>query len=102
MSLDELDKLVQDAGYAYQAKWSREREEYKCLGTNVTLDKNAGYGWLAEFERVVTDESEVGAAKAEIATLMAQLGVCLLQRTLARILWNRKDFQRRIGSYVLI
>ncbi|MBI5470541.1 CYTH domain-containing protein [Candidatus Kaiserbacteria bacterium] len=75
MSLDELDKLVQNAGYAYQAKWSREREEYKCLGVNVTLDKNAGYGWLAEFERVVTDESEVSAAKAEITTLMAKLGV---------------------------
>ena len=78
MSLDELDKLVQDAGYAYQAKWSREREEYKCLGTNVTLDKNAGYGWLAEFERIVTDESEIAIARTEITTLMAKLGVAEL------------------------
>jgi adenylate cyclase class IV len=86
MSLDELDSLVQKAGYSYQAKWSREREEYKCLGTNVTLDKNAGYGWLAEFEHVVTDESEVGAAKAEIAMLMAKLGVAELpQDRLARM-----------------
>lgn len=75
MSLDELDSLVQKAGYSYQAKWSREREEYKCLGTNVTLDKNAGYGWLAEFERVIADESGVSDAKQEITSLMKTLKV---------------------------
>lgn len=75
MSLEELDELVQDAGYKYQAKWSREREEYKCDGTNVTLDKNAGYGWLAEFERIVSTETEVVAAKSAIAKLMKELEV---------------------------
>ncbi|RJR14422.1 CYTH domain-containing protein [Candidatus Parcubacteria bacterium] len=74
-TLEELDKLVLLAGFKYQAKWSREREEYECLGTNVTLDKNAGYGWLAEFERIVTDPKEVDAASKEIRSLMARLGV---------------------------
>ena len=74
MSLSELDALVQSAGYTYQAKWSREREEYKCLRTNVTLDKNAGYGWLAEFEHVVDDESKLDSARAEITALMKRLG----------------------------
>src|SRR3989344_2317128 len=53
LTLAELDQLVMSAGFRYQAKWSRQREEYLCRGVNVTLDKNAGYGWLAEFERIV-------------------------------------------------
>ena len=75
MTLDELDKLVLSAGFSYEAKWSREREEYVCKGTNVTLDKNAGYGWLAEFERVVGDESAITDAKNEVRALMQTLAV---------------------------
>lgn len=75
MSLDELDKLVLLAGFTYQAKWSREREEYLCKNVNVTLDRNAGYGWLAEFERVVDDASKVETARAEVRALMQELGV---------------------------
>ena len=86
MSLEELDDLLQKSGYTYQAKWSREREEYKCLGTNVTLDRNAGYGWLAEFERVVRSVDDVPEARAAIASLMTQLGVLELpQDRLARM-----------------
>jgi len=58
ISLDELDGLVIDSGFEYQAKWSREREEYEYKGASVCLDKNAGYGYLAEFEKIVQDESE--------------------------------------------
>jgi adenylate cyclase class IV len=75
LSLEELDKLVLSAGFTYQAKWSREREEYFCKGVNVTLDKNAGYGWLAEFERVVDDPAKVEGARAEAKALMSELGV---------------------------
>ncbi|MDO8552768.1 MAG: CYTH domain-containing protein [bacterium] len=75
MTLAELDALVLSAGFKYQAKWSREREEYICKGVNVTLDKNAGYGWLAEFERVVSDKVELSSAEAQVRTLMQELGV---------------------------
>ena len=75
LTLDELDKLVLSAGFSYQAKWSREREEYLCKGVNVTLDKNAGYGWLAEFERVVDDASKVDSARTEVRALMTLLEV---------------------------
>ena len=75
LSLEALDKLVLSAGFSYQAKWSREREEYFCLGTNVTLDKNAGYGWLAEFEKMIDEPVKVDAAKKEILTLMDRLGI---------------------------
>ena len=75
LSLKELDDLVISAGFQYQAKWSREREEYLCNGVNVTLDKNAGYGWLAEFERVIDDESKIEKARAEIRALMQEIKV---------------------------
>ncbi|MDO8561769.1 MAG: CYTH domain-containing protein [bacterium] len=75
MTLAALDALVLSAGFKYQAKWSREREEYLCRGVNVTLDKNAGYGWLAEFERVVNDKTQLASAEAEVRALMQELNV---------------------------
>ena len=75
LTIHELDSFLQSIGFKYQAKWSREREEYLCKGVNVTLDKNAGYGWLAEFERVVDDESKVEEARAQVQALMAELQV---------------------------
>jgi adenylate cyclase class IV len=80
LTLDELDKLVLSAGFNYQAKWSREREEYLCRGVNVTLDKNAGYGWLAEFEMVVDDESTVAKANHDIRNFMQILFVTELKQ----------------------
>lgn len=60
MTLDEMDTLVLQAGFSYQAKWSREREGYMLNDNTVLcLDKNAGYGYLAEFERVIDDPSLV-------------------------------------------
>lgn len=75
MSLEELDNLLLKAGFNYQAKWSREREEYNYKGMNVCLDKNAGYGYLAEFEKILDDESALATARAEIAEIMRELGV---------------------------
>lgn len=86
ITLDELDCLVQEAGYSYQAKWSREREEYTYKGANVSLDKNAGYGFLAEFEKLVNDESLLEETRKEIDALMDELGVEeLSQERLARM-----------------
>lgn len=75
LSLDFLDELITTNGFRYQAKWSREREEYVCKGINVTLDRNAGYGWLGEFERIIDDSSLIMKAQAEIRELMAELEV---------------------------
>lgn len=86
ISLADLDALVLAAGYTCQAKWSREREEYEYKGANVCLDKNAGYGYLAEFEKIVHDESEADTVRAELDLLMAELGVVeLTQERLARM-----------------
>lgn len=75
ISLDALDTLVQSAGYHYQAKWSRERTEYVYKGLNVCFDKNAGYGYLAEFEKIVPDAESLADARAEIDSVMAELEV---------------------------
>lgn len=75
LSLEELDARLLNAGFEYQAKWSRDREEYVCSGTTVCLDRNAGYGYLAEFERVVSDAAAADEARAQLVDLMEQLGV---------------------------
>ncbi|MDP3875142.1 MAG: CYTH domain-containing protein [bacterium] len=75
MALDDLDKLLLDAGLKYQAKWSREREEYKLKDVNICLDKNAGYGYLAEFEKIVKDRSLAGAIKDELLKIMREFRV---------------------------
>ncbi len=85
-SLDALDRLVEGAGYRYQAKWSREREEYAYKGLTVCIDKNAGYGYLAEFEKVTDAEHTLADVRAEIEKVMAELGVAELpQDRLARM-----------------
>lgn len=73
--LEALDAKVMDAGFSYQAKWSREREEYDYKGITVCLDRNAGYGYLAEFEKVVADEAKTADARRELEALMSELGV---------------------------
>ena len=75
ISLDSLDRLVEGAGYHYQAKWSRAREEYAYKGLTVCIDKNAGYGYLAEFEKMTDDEHTLADVRAEIESIMAELGV---------------------------
>jgi adenylate cyclase class IV len=74
LSLDELDKLLIDSGFEYQAKWSRERDEYNYKGLNVTVDKNAGYGYLAEFEALVDDPIQADGVKNRIRRTMIELG----------------------------
>lgn len=75
LTIRKLDSLIISSGFSYEAKWSREREEYICKGITVTLDKNAGYGWLAEFERTVRTEEELEEARRHIRALMQDLNV---------------------------
>ncbi len=74
MKLEELDNFLLKAGCTYQAKWSREREEYEAENVHVCIDKNAGYGYVAEFERVVQDESILESTRKDLLVLMKELG----------------------------
>jgi adenylate cyclase class IV len=80
LTLNELDTLLLEAGYIYQAKWSREREEYVYKGANICLDYNAGYGYLAEVEKIVPEEAQADAVRAEIDELMLELELEELQQ----------------------
>lgn len=74
LTLDELDRTLLDCGCAYQAKWSRDREEYVLSDeTRVCIDRNAGYGYLAEFERVVVEGADAEAVKMDLRNLMKTL-----------------------------
>ncbi len=75
LTLEELDNLLAEAGFIYQAKWSRERQEYKYKDINVCLDKNAGYGYLAEFETVTGEEVDLDAVRSRLLAHMDELGV---------------------------
>jgi len=74
-TLEVLDTLLEEAGFPYQAKWSREREEYVVRGTTVTIDRNAGYGYVAELEKVVTDAEDVPPAREALRALMRELAI---------------------------
>lgn len=75
LSLEALDSLVIETGFTYQAKWSREREEYSYDGIIICLDKNAGYGWLAEFEKMVDSETNITSTQKKLRDTMEHLGV---------------------------
>lgn len=72
MKLEKLDQLLLEAGLEYQAKWSREREEYELGDVNICLDKNAGYGYVAEFERVIEDRLAAGNIRRELLDIMKE------------------------------
>lgn len=76
ITIDELDTLLLRSGCSYQAKWSRDREEYEMVdGTHICIDRNAGYGYVAEFERVVSEGVSVDKVKGELRELMKSCGV---------------------------
>lgn len=100
ISLDKLDQILLDAGLTYQAKWSRERQEYSTNDINVCLDKNAGYGYLAEFEKVVSDEKELENTRQNLLKFMEEVGVQeLAQDRLERMFAHyNKNWEQYYGT----
>lgn len=101
MTLEEMDEKVLGAGFQYQAKWSRDREGYE-LGNNIVLclDKNAGYGYLAEFERVIDNPTLVDTTRSELLTVIQSLGYEELdQARLARMFdFYNKNWREYYGT----
>lgn len=75
LELEDLDFILLETGFEYQAKWSRERETYTTGDLTICLDKNAGYGYLAEFEKVVTDVSDIEEVRQSLVAEMEAVGV---------------------------
>lgn len=72
--IDTLDEAIRSAGYDFLSKWSRERSEYAYKGYTVCLDRNAGYGYLAEIEKVVPDSEQAETTRGEILAELGALG----------------------------
>jgi predicted adenylyl cyclase CyaB len=86
VSMDDLGKILEEAGFDYQAKWSRNREEYEKDDFYITIDKNAGYGYLSEFEIETEDENQLSDAKQRILDFMQELELVeLSQERLGRM-----------------
>ena len=75
LTLQDLDQIMLDNGFPYQSKWSRQRQEYQYKDMHVCIDKNAGYGYVAEFEKILSNPDEIDQAKQSIRDEMAALGV---------------------------
>lgn len=75
MSLEELDNQILASGFSYQAKWSRERTDYTYNNTAVSIDKNAGYGYLAEFEKTETELEKVEPTKSLLREMLRELEI---------------------------
>lgn len=76
-----LDEVFRSLGYEYDTKWYRKRTEYKYKNFAITIDFNAGYGWVAEIERTVQPGHE-DIAKKEILALAAEIGITPASKTL--------------------
>ncbi|MEA2715088.1 MAG: hypothetical protein QOG91_116 [Candidatus Parcubacteria bacterium] len=74
LKLAELDGLLLDSGFTYQAKWCRERQEYGTGDLKVCIDWTPGYGYMAEFEKIVSDEDALETAREELLSVMDELG----------------------------
>jgi adenylate cyclase class IV len=83
LSLDELDSFLIGFGFGIQAKWSRQRQEFVMAGsdTKICLDKNAGYGYLAEFEQIVPPTIDILEVKKELRDLIKSLDLEELDQT---------------------
>lgn len=72
MPIEDLDAiLVAQAEIVPQAKWSRIRRTFDIVDKDwfyftVCLDKNAGYGYLAEFEVVVNNPKVIDSVKNKL------------------------------------
>lgn len=69
-----LDEILRALGYKYDTKWYRQRKKYRYKNFNITIDFNAGYGWVTEIEREVCSGGEK-KAKAEIINLARKIGI---------------------------
>ena len=100
LTLGELDQILIDAGFKYQAKWSRIREEYILDDITICLDKNAGYGWLTEFEKVIKEGDDRHQAEETIRALMDDCRVTELdQERLARMFdYYNNNWQKYYGT----
>lgn len=75
LGIDDLDRIVLESGFSYQSKWSRKRDAYVFKDIQVSIDFNAGYGYLAEFEKSVSQPNNPDDTLALLRSELAALGL---------------------------
>lgn len=75
LTINELDELVLQSGWQLQAKWQADRKLYDTMGLTLDVFFTPGYGYLAEFEKVVQADTDRAAAHQQLVETMAALGV---------------------------
>lgn len=82
-----LDEILTALGFKYDTKWYRKRKEYKYKNFTITIDFNAGYGWVTEIEQTVRAGGEE-KAKQEILDLAKTIGVKPATKELFNKMYN--------------
>ena len=75
LTIDELDNLVATSGWQLEAKWQADRKIYETMGLTLDMFFTPGYGYVAEFEKVVQSDTERAAAHQQLIDVMESLGV---------------------------
>lgn len=75
LTIAQLDDVVLQSGWQLEAKWQASRKIYSTMGLTLDVFFTPGYGYMAEFEKVVTDDSDRAAAHEQLITVMDSLGV---------------------------
>lgn len=107
LTIHELDKVILDSGFEYQSKWSRQRKDYAYKDFNVSIDKNAGYGYVAEFEKIISDQNEIEQAKQAIrdelnSLWIEELAQDRLERMFSHYNSNRPEYYGTEKTFVIL
>jgi predicted adenylyl cyclase CyaB len=106
MTIEQIDQILLDSWFEYLSKRSRERQEYELPEIHISLDKNAGYGYLAEFEMVINGNWDTTQAQKKIKEIMTELQVeeldqWRLERMFAFYNKNRPDYYGTENVFVI-
>lgn len=74
ITIGELDALVEQSGWQLEAKWQADRKIYSTMGLTLDMFFTPGYGYLAEFEKVVQADEDRESAHQKLVDTMESLG----------------------------
>lgn len=75
LTIDELDAMVIRSGWPLEAKWQASRKIYSTMGLTLDMVFAPGFGYFAEFEKVVSADEDRESAHQKLVDTMESLGV---------------------------
>ncbi|MGE5456632.1 MAG: CYTH domain-containing protein [Ignavibacteriales bacterium] len=71
----DLSKMLECLGYEVEIKWFRKRLEGSYQDIKLTIDYTAGYGYIVEVEKIVTDESLIDETKNKLVDILKSFNI---------------------------